>query len=422
MTLSDANKSHAPQQAASRLRNALRMAWVERGSVQLSARDVAKRAGVQPSQINYYFGTFEQLLSCVQADAIQEARLWCEGQLTQFGNPGGTTLTPQAFGYLLSTLIDAWCETARDLSFLMGECHLAASRSHAFADPLYHWHQTWTDFWAEICARTGYMDQLIPVRQFFFGESFLHRIRWRHTLDRAVLTETCVDFTHWLCDVPIGTGELRRNARHLSRLSPNDASGPVQRQLVSAAADIVGMQGAENVTHRAVALASGLKTGAVTYHFPTSQDLLQGAWAEIYRRLVSSEKASAEVRVGLVDGLHGFVTDSRIQPSILAMEELLSQSARQPDLTDLGASIRYSRGETTEASLMELGLAPDARRQLAAIVSTCLQGMRRDILSLTAKPERMQSELALSSEFFRHRIGGKSGRLVLYDPDRPPAL
>src|SRR5215217_9243720 len=50
-----------------------------------------------------------------------------------------------------------------------------------------------------------------------------------------------------------------------------------EERIVAATLAIVGEQGLQAVTHRAVARKAGVSLGAISHHFPTRGDLLRGA-------------------------------------------------------------------------------------------------------------------------------------------------
>jgi AcrR family transcriptional regulator len=54
-----------------------------------------------------------------------------------------------------------------------------------------------------------------------------------------------------------------------------------QRQILETAIEIISPEGYVNLSMHALARASGLKLGALQYHFPTREDLLHGLAAFI---------------------------------------------------------------------------------------------------------------------------------------------
>lgn len=387
--------------AAERLLQAVGGMWRSHGRAQMSARLVGQRAGVQASQINYYFGGFEQMLCSAQAQAIEAASQWCEARLMDLTPMDLSVAQGESFAHILAGLIEAWCTEAADLAFAWTECLLLAGRDPGYADAARQWQALWTRFFDALCARAGLSAHSALMRHFFYGEAFMHRLIWRPALDRAVLAESCVSWLRLLLSGEAGTTPLRACVQtEVCRYAPAVlVVGSVQAQIAEAAADLVEREGAAAVTHRAAAAAAGLTLGATTYHFSSSDALLGAAWAAIYARLTRPDAndtapPSAEETVSRADFMAvmtHFFDNPQPQNHMRGMEELVSQAARDPNLSGVGAMIRYTRGQTTYLTLRRLpreGAAAD--RQTAALVSTWLQGLGRDLRGMTSA-ERAQA-------------------------------
>jgi|GEM_PF-415540 len=381
--------------AADRMLRAVSGMWRSHGRAQMSARLVGQKAGVQPSQINYYFGGFEQMLCSAQALAIDSATRWCEARLSELAPLNLSLAQGAAFGHVLAGLIEAWCTEAADLAFAWTECLLLAGRDPGYADAARQWQGMWVRFFDELCTRAGLSAHSALMRHFFAGEAFMHRIGWRPALDRAVLAETCVGWLRLLLSGETGAAPLRACAQtEVRRYAPAVlVAGSVQAQIAEAAADLVEREGAAAVTHRAAAAAAGLTLGATTYHFSSSDALLGAAWAAIYSRLTradANDPASNSVedplrRADFMVAMTHFFDNPQQQNHMRGMEELVSQAARDPNLSGVGAMIRYTRGQTTYLTLRRLPCegAP-ADTQTAALVSTWLQGLGRDLRGMTS--------------------------------------
>ncbi|MDC7677190.1 TetR family transcriptional regulator [Asticcacaulis machinosus] len=373
---------------ADRLLEAVQAAWPPLGRANMTARQISQTAEVQTSQINYYFGNFEQLLASAQAQSMIAAQIWCDRQLSQ--TDGLPAIAPEGFGAMMAALIDDWTVTQRPHAFAWRECQMMAARDDTFAPLARQWRDIWKAFWDDMCARMGFGAYADITRQFFDGESFLHRITWRRALDRACLTETCQGWARLLTTSRAGDGALRHFARLESEklTTPIIAHGSIAEQIAEAAAMIVGRFGAAAVTHRAVARESGVNLGAVTYHFPTSDTLMHAAWINIYLRLtrnVVRDENEPYTHQQFKDNLIHFVQKPALVEDLLGMEELMSASARADDLNGVGAMIRYSRGRSTYHGLSRMisPLGP-LGAQDAALISNWTQGLRRDLMVLPA--------------------------------------
>lgn len=385
----------ARDRVADRLIEAATTSWSLHGRSALSARKLSAAADAQPSQINYYFGSFEQLLCTVQDRALDDARCVLDTLLSAL--PRLQAPAPTALGAVLAAIIQHWCNQT-PLSALWIEAQMAEVRTPLFGPVAGRWHAMWVQFWANASDRLGVGADANLLRAFFYGEALLHRIQASPVMDHAALTETCINFAHLLMTGRSGPAPLRDQLREATRVQAvGFTPGSVPDQIARAAARLVGEAGASAVTHRAVAAAAGLNLGAVTYHMGSSEALLQAAWARIYMDLsgphlpkpeaTASQPHSAEGRARFVEGLVRFSTDPAQMPGMLAMEDLLSAAARDPELARLGAHIRYTRGQTTIHSLSRLG---SAERPLtpaeAALVSIWTQGLQRDVRALAPEP------------------------------------
>lgn len=376
---------HIGDAAADRLVAAASAMWRTHGRAEMSARQVSQAANAQASQINYYFGGLEQLLCSSQGAAINATRAWCAQTLADLQGlslPGGD---PAAAGQVIASVIDGWCHDKADLAFAWTECQTLASRHPDYAQAATQWRDVWSAFWKEACDQLGLGPHADLTLAFFTGEAFLNRIVWRARLDRACLSETCAAWTNLLMRGDCGPGPLRDFARLETRrfAAPVLVAGSAPARLSEAAATLVGQAGPAAVTHRAVAQAAGLNLGAATYHFPTRTALMTAAWEHIYLRLLRPHQATETGpldRQTYIESLVTYGGGEAQRPDVLAMEALLSQAARDDALRNMGAMIRYSRGQNTHLRLARLPRARGALTpQASALFSTVAQGLGRDL-------------------------------------------
>jgi len=363
----------------------------------MSARLVSHAANAQASQINYYFGGFERLLFSSQSVAISAASAWCAQMLTGLQGLELSTGNAESAGQIIASLIDAWCHDQPDLAFAWTECQMLAPRHPDYAQAAAQWRDVWRAFWEQACERLGLGAHAELTLAFFTGEAFLHRIAWRAPFDRACLSETCATWTNLLMRGHCGPGPLRDFAREETRrfAAPLQIAGSAAARLSEAAANLVGQAGPSAVTHRAVAQTAGLNLGAATYHFPTRAALMSAAWEHIYLRLTSPHRATETGPIDRHTYIESLVTHGggeAQRPDILAMDALLSQAARVPALGNMGAMIRYSRGQGSHLRLARLPCSRGALTlQTAALFSTVAQGLGRD---LATKPVEQRPDHA----------------------------
>lgn len=385
------NTDDIPDAAADRLAAAALGMWRTHGRAEMSARQVSQTANAQASQINYYFGSFEQLLCSSQGMAIHATRAWCARILADFeglalsDGGGDGEARALAAGQVIASVIDAWRRDQTDLVFAWAECQMLAARHPDYAQAAAQWREVWRAFWSKLCEQLGLGDHADLTLAFFTGEAFLHRIVWRAPFDRACLGETCTAWARLLLSGDCGPGPLRDFARTETQrfTAPLLIAGSAPARLSEAAADLVGQAGPAAVTHRAVAQAADLNLGAATYHFPTRAALMTAAWQRIYLRLLRPHQATETGpldRATYIESLISYGGGEAQRPDVNAMEALLSQAARDIALCDMGAMIRYSRGQSSHLRLARLPRAQGALTpQAAALFSIVAQGLGRDL-------------------------------------------
>lgn len=329
-------------------------AWEVEGAAGVSVRTLAAAAGLPVSSIYYHFGDIEQLSESAQGAARALAAQWCEAQLEAIGRD---VRGPAALGPLLAALIDDWCETRRTLAFARRECELMALRDPKHVASCAKWDTLWFDFWQEVCARLDIAEMATGTAWVFAATSGLHLLRWRRPIDRAALEELCSGWASWLdgrLAAPAPWYELAR--RDAAALMPPPAPDDAMAETISAAAAAtVAKRGVAALTHRAVATEAGVTLGVVSYKFRTSAELLRAAFEAIYRRLApqasgdpvakwepSREEALEQLRRVLA------------REDMLASEELMIASARNPTFVAFAAQLRYLRGRSARPYLQAL--------------------------------------------------------------------
>jgi DNA-binding transcriptional regulator YbjK len=341
----DSTTEPSPQ----RLVSATLSAWAAEGAAGMSARTLATSAGLPVSSIYYHFGDLEHLLETAQHEALRMAACWCDTQLDAIrGQAGG----PTALGPLLAAIVDDWCEQQRVLAFAERECQLAALRDPRHVATAARWDALWQSFWGAVCDRLGIADIALGTAWVFAGASALHLLRWRRPLDRAALAELCDGWARWmdgrLADRSPWFDLARRDAAAL--IAPPAPDDPVAAAVATAAAATVAQRGVAALTHRAVAAEAGVTLGVVSYKFRTSADLLHAAFEAIYRRMSpqSADELAAVPDLGRDATLARLGSGSvPTGADMLASDELLVASARNPAFQTFAAQLRYLRGRSS---------------------------------------------------------------------------
>lgn len=370
-----------------RLVEAVLDVWQKEGHAGVSARNLSHMADAPASAISYHFGGLEQLLSVAQDASIRAATEWCDLQRKVL--LAGPKLDPAALGPFLAALIDDWCGAERRLALAWREGQLLAARNSTFESAVQAWRAMWRDFWTDVLDHFNLVRFADVTSQFFDGETTLHLIRWQRTIDRACLDELCLGWTAWLLGKPAGPGHWRAFARaEAARRRPRLAEeGPLARQIGSAAADLLGREGAGAVTHRAVAREAGATLGTVTYHFRTTAELLQAAFDAIYRSVTVESPMfvpdQGPIAMEMMrENIRGFAREELAPARLLALDELMGAAARDASYLPFAAVLRYFRGETSGAHLARVeGIRSPFTDLDAALFSIWSQGLRRSILA-----------------------------------------
>jgi len=173
----------------------------------------------------------------------------------------------------------------------------------------------------------------------------------------------------------------------------------VEERILAATMAVIGEQGLQAVTHRAVARRAEVSLGAISHHFATREDLLHStlrhaAAAEVGRleRLALSLQAQAfDTREWISAMAAALGGDLKRNPTRhLAQFELLLACARDPELRELSRAWREAHLRVSEVGLRAAGSkAPDAHAQLLTAAVTGL------LLKQLAYPEPRFAERVL---------------------------
>ncbi|MEN2712169.1 TetR/AcrR family transcriptional regulator [Sphingomonas sp. NPDC092331] len=332
-------------------------AWEVSGQAAVSARGLAQVTGLPASSIYHHFGDLERLYVSAHEHAQALAAEWCGARLDQLADvPAGAESLPA----LLAVLIDDWCEGQRGLAFAWRECQLLVARDPRYGPAAQRWRTLWAGFWRHVCDRLGIPGTATITERLFDGESFLHMMRWRRSVDRAALDELCRGWGNWLGGSLAGPGPWRDMARGCAQRSARlpEARDETAERIAEAAAAIVARGGVAGVTHRAVAAEAGLTLGVVSHKFRTSAELLGSAFEAIYRRNVPAGELEAELAAAADGNGRAMLDRLGERPGAeefrLATSELMMAAMRDPALAPFAAQLRYLRGRTSRLFLQAM--------------------------------------------------------------------
>jgi DNA-binding transcriptional regulator YbjK len=169
-----------------------------------------------------------------------------------------------------------------------------------------------------------------------------------------------------------------------------DARGERRRaELLDAAIDLIGSQGIDGVTHRAVAAAAGVPAASTSYYFRSKDELIHEALRTLAEREITRLRARREaLGDGLADleetteALAGWI-EEQLTPAgriaILAQYQLQLEAARHPEAREILSAWKDGTDDLSETAMRSLG-AGDPRTAGILLVSA-IDGLRLRLLA-----------------------------------------
>lgn len=362
---------------------------IAKGGVRsVTARTLADATGQSPSAVNYHFDGREGLLAATFEEAAGDISAWRSGWLATLSAapPSGAF----AGWFLALTLERIGSRTA---FLVLRELRHQSARSPVYR-PLARQEAEAADrFWSTALAHFG-----LPAGAAGACADYTEAILGIHggPPDHPDQTAWLVETTQRFCariagergQAP-GWDGWRQFAR--ARGAPEAASGlataPASAvRIAGAAAAVLGRDGMEGLTHRAVAAEIGLSLAAVSGHFPSRASLVRAAFdhliasIQLVRGGVAPEPARRrpliDVAAETAEAL--FDEDGAASAGLLALDELLTAAIREPDLRREAEDLRASRGENSAKLLHGIDHAADPVDGLDAhILSIATTGAMR---------------------------------------------
>ena len=184
-----------------------------------------------------------------------------------------------------------------------------------------------------------------------------------------------------------------------------------REQILDAALRVIGRDGREAVTHRAVAEEAGVPLGSTTYYFDSRDDLLGQALEHVaameverHRELgeeLRSVKSPRQLADRLISELVGVAGD-RI--AYIAEYELWLEAGRRPDLRDAATSWCDAEQRSVAGALESLGSSNPAAD--ASLVVAALDGLGERLLAREDDPAAAAKELRPQLQRLIERLVG----------------
>lgn len=157
-------------------------------------------------------------------------------------------------------------------------------------------------------------------------------------------------------------------------------------EILEAALRLIGRDGRQALTHRAVAAEAGVPLGATTYYFDSREDLLGQALQHVAKEGIerydaeSADLAAAETPAQLAEllteRLVAAVTD---RSALIAENELWLEAARRPDLREAAREWCDAEQRLVAEALERLGSRDPATD--ASLVVAALDGLGERVLA-----------------------------------------
>jgi TetR/AcrR family transcriptional regulator, regulator of biofilm formation and stress response len=171
-----------------------------------------------------------------------------------------------------------------------------------------------------------------------------------------------------------------------------------REEILDATLRVIGRDGRESVTHRAVAEEAGVPLGSTTYYFDSRDDILGQALEHVaaqeverYGRLgdeLRSVKSARELADRLVSELVAAAED---RTAYIAEYELWLEAGRRPELREAAQSWCDAEQRSIAGALENLG-STDPRAD-ASLVVAALDGLGERLLGREADPAEAAKEL-----------------------------
>jgi TetR/AcrR family transcriptional regulator, regulator of biofilm formation and stress response len=188
------------------------------------------------------------------------------------------------------------------------------------------------------------------------------------------------------------------------------ATASRREQILEAALRIIGRDGRQAVTHRAVAEEAGVPLGSTTYYFDSRDDLLRQALEHVaaseverYREL-ADELRRVETPEELADALiDGLVTAAEDRIAYIAEYEIWLEAGRRPELREAAEAWCDASQRSVAEAMKALGSADPPTD--ASLVVAAIDGIGERILARRDDP-------AEAAEAFRPQLQRLIERLV----------
>ncbi|HIE0523422.1 TPA: TetR family transcriptional regulator [Stenotrophomonas maltophilia] len=330
------------------------------GTRALGLRRIAAAAGVTLATLSYHLGSKAQLMQALVDAERERDRLWhadwlaCMAAVPRWDAPALATMLEQ---YLQAAGADDAHDDVRVTRLVWAELMLHAGVDPATAALLQPWLQDRRRFWQQLlAARIDDEAQWSELLFAYASDEGVHALALEALPDYRLLRRLAIErLSHGLHPLQrVGLASttavfevlVQRLDPALGLATPEGTSPLLEpgrrRDIAVAACEVILEEGAQALTHRAVAERLGIPASSVAYHCRTGADLLIAGQEMVY--LVAQGRMPAPR------------DDSATQRQRVTMRGTLSISlaaARDPVLRPHALDLRRLRGENLARLLRE---------------------------------------------------------------------
>lgn len=304
----------------------------------VTVRAVAARAGLAFPTVQHHFPTKEALLRAVFAAALAADADTAARWASAWGEGGDRRQGEQ---FLRSQL--AWsCGTGATSTAARNAALLGIARGGGSGGAL-RWAARRRRQLAPLLAGAGDAGRFLL--ELTLGLEVLSLGCRRHPLLPLMNDEAVQRGVALFCGERVGEPAAWFQAQVLAQLQePGETAAgrpaPARRRVLEAGARLLAERGAGQLTHRAVAAASGVAVSVVSYHFRTSEELAYAVYRFVHDQLAEFSWSQAQ-REGGDTGAMMRIGDA---PAYLASLDAIITSAAAEQRGDFAWTMRMSRG------------------------------------------------------------------------------
>lgn len=364
---------------------------VQGGPKGFSLRNLAQKAGISASLLNYRYGSRDALLERTLEHACRRnTRLWNRRTALFAHTPLSVDDLPAILFATVSEII-----TAGRKEFLAGWfCQTQAVRDGLYHDIARRWHADSATFWREVLISAGQAPTLAPgLSAAMTSACRIGLVAGDDPIAAAWLYDTLQRIKDRLLRRPVsrkGDSPWRAQKENPLSLPPPRQAGETAStpdKIIDAAVKIIVESGPDALTHRAIAERAGVSLSSTTHHFASLDDILASAFSLIYadirqQPVVSTELAQARTMETLLNILtEQALPGQRVaEREVMAMDEIMLAAARRPETQAIATGLLASVGRTSTTMLQTLeGKRDDTDRLDGQILRFIITGLQEQV-------------------------------------------